>query len=96
MQHWTMRQFNAKYNDLSSRAHRLRLRLAKGTDAQDVELCRTLAALDLMIADLYDAASGSEAIGFTLFEISAYMRAADRRRSSAEEWRTVADMREVA
>lgn len=91
MRHWTMRQFNARYAELTALRLSVSLGLSTATGSRLVELYRHAAAIDLMFADLYDAATLSDAIGFSSFEMSAYMRATDQRRASAKEWREAAN-----
>jgi hypothetical protein len=95
MRHWTGAQFNAKYVELSERARAERLHLHGATGLRRIEVLRTLASLDLMTADLFDAASENTAIASRLFEIAAYLRAARTCRTSAQEWRALADSQQA-
>lgn len=96
MRHWTMRQFNAMYLELSIRSVDARGLYLRESGTRAVEALRTVAALELMMADLFEAASSSDAIGTSLFEGVAYARAADQRRTIAKGWRELADLKAVA
>lgn len=82
----TMAYFNARYEALSARRSAL-LNDEPDTPARRVEKFRSLAAVELMIADLHNEIVRTPFVAVSRLEIAAFIDAAHHCRVEAKEWR---------
>lgn len=82
----TMAYFNTRYTVLSARRSDLLGRPAENP-ARRVEKFRSLAAVELMIADLHEEIVRTPGVAETSLETSAFIDAARSCRAEAKEWR---------
>lgn len=87
MRHWTLERLNTRFEELQTELVAIRLPRHPETDARKVERYRTIAALNLRIADLYNAAFKSSVLGKTHLELRAYLDSVHGFRASAAQWR---------
>lgn len=88
MRHWTRAQLNGRYEELRVR-WAIHMVARPTTDSRQVENFRSLAAVELLLADVVEAAAERE--DSTFLEFQALHQAARYRRSEAVYWRSEAD-----
>jgi len=88
MRHWTMEQLSSRYEALNGQRSEL-LRSRPAEETRQIEKYRSLAAIELCLANVLDAAF---VVGHsTHLEIKAFLLARDHHRREAEHWRARAE-----